>query len=249
MNELVLQRFFGGSLNCIKHNEIPACRDLAVELMAVFFRDIFDRCGSNLVIKELRWLFNLDLVHSIISEISCAPFHFLIKPDPLMVLHTHYRLGGLSSVTDFNVVQVECLYQRRLAAELCVNVASRFGQYKPKNLWEKLLLACAIERDQMDSFYAAHPSDSICARFVDLLEGFPSILRHSGFNVESGEVTRLREGGRCFVDGPFRHKFYKFVDEEIIRECFGTVDPFGGSKPVFSFKACMAALLDNTSRI
>jgi hypothetical protein len=202
VEELLLQDAASGLFSDIRMIKDEALRQRARMLLVTACDQMVERCGHSVVVKELRWIANLDIVDELFSAGGIRPKHLLLDPDPFMVLYTHYRLGGLSERNDFNNLAVNEMYDRKIRIARKRSDFSAFAGCAVRNKWEKLIVSILIDRKLMCQFAQQHPDRVRLAGLGELLGGLRAILKGMGYDISEDYQERQvqRFSGKRYLD-------------------------------------------------
>lgn len=217
-NELLIQDMLGGyfsNLDSILDDRLKA---KVKSLLDYLCSQIVNKCGSAVVVKELRWIANLSEMHSLFTINNVEPRHLLIDPDPFMILYTHYRLGGLSELNDFNNLAVNEMYQRKIRTIREKESFSQLMSYPASNKWEKLLVSVIIDRLIMKDFSEKYPSVSHFASFHEIMSDQETIMSKLGYeHLDKAMVSKklIVHEKRYLSDAYFKKRALKKVPSEL----------------------------------
>ncbi|PQJ28061.1 hypothetical protein [Rubritalea profundi] len=217
-NELAVQEVASGIYSHLSGMSCSATRERVRSLLSEHLDKLTNIAGRNVVIKELRWMGNLEEVDTILTMGEHTPKHILIDPDPYMVLYTHYRLGGLSEKNDFCNMAVDQMYERRFRMAFDAKNMAALVEYKPQNKWEKLLISVLIDRQFMLNFKEAHPDRVMFDLFTTLMNDKFKKMNELGFicSAEKNEDERvLRHSNRHLQDIFFKGRIQSKVTDEL----------------------------------
>ncbi|MDP6531145.1 MAG: hypothetical protein QF375_04595 [Arenicellales bacterium] len=173
-----MERYFmdGGAIAALHKITTKSSREEYERLLSVYFQWLIAHYGRNVVIKEVRLLFNLPTLVDLFEKAGLPALFVLLRSDPLNTLYTFYRLGGLIKGRDDFDHRVDEFYSyHRAVAALDTDTA--FPDYRCRNKWEKLLTAVVQHHKMMEYFSLRFPRSCILADFEKINEDVTSIAK------------------------------------------------------------------------
>jgi hypothetical protein len=188
-------------------NEIT--RDPYRGILEDYLGHILGRYGRNVVIKEVRLLFNVPTLLEIFSLIGVPALFVFLRSNPLMTLYTYYRLGGLIEKRDYFDLRVDEIYAYY---QMITSSLPQFSDltFKCQNKWEKLLVSVALYQRVMEQLVSRYPENCYLANFESIDNDLKAIALRIGNHLTLPHTQLISKSQRFARDPLFlqsaRHK-------------------------------------------
>jgi hypothetical protein len=206
----------GGSLAAVHKIKTDSVREEYEALLHDYMFWLIEHYGTNVIIKEVRLLYNLPTLVHLFEKAGLPALFVLLRSDPLNTLYTFYRLGGLIEGRDDFEHRVDEFYSyHRAIAALYTDI--HFPDYCCTNKWEKLLVS-VIQYQKMMEYFAKHlPHSCVLANFEKINESITSIVKRVGHSVGLPADQLTLKSPRYTKDAYFLHTARKNLSEEALQ--------------------------------
>jgi len=191
-------------------------REGYIALLQAYIAHLLEFYGHNVVIKELRLLYNLPTLIEIFSRLGTLPLFVFLQADPLMTLYTYYRLGGLIDGRDDFGLRVNELYAYRVETCSLFKPCSDLIKIHCINKWEKLLLSISLEHSIMNYFRESYSERSIVVYFEAMEYSIRAVTERLDVALEDESDHPILRTQRHTEDRFFRRLAKKMVRSEIL---------------------------------
>jgi len=206
----------GGAAAAVDMIRSESTRGKYTALLGDYINWLIEHYGRNVVIKEVRLLFNLPTLVSIFKNAEIPALFVLLRSDPLNTLYTFYRLGGLIEGQDDFEHRVDEFYSyHRAIATLYTDTL--FPDYCCANKWEKLLVSVIQYHKMMEYFEKYLPQSCVLANFEKINESITSIAKRVGHPVGLPADQLTLKSPRYTKDADFLHTARKNLSEEALQ--------------------------------
>ena len=199
----------GGPLAALHLIKNQVTRDSYRGILEDYLGHILGRYGRNVVIKEVRLLFNVPTLLEIFSLIRVPALFVFLRSNPLMTLYTYYRLGGLIEKRDDFDLRVDEIYAYY---QIIVSSLPQFSglTFKCQNKWEKLLVSVVLYQRVMEQFVSHYPENCYLANFESIDNDLKAIALRIGSHLTLPHTQLVSKSQRFARDPLFlesaRHK-------------------------------------------
>ena len=206
----------GGTLAALHLIKNEVTRDSYRGILEDYLRHILDHYGRNVVIKEVRLLFNVPILLEIFNLIEAPALFVFLRSNPLMTLYTHYRLGGLIEKRDDFDLRVDEIYAYY---QIIVSSLPQFSDLtlKCQNKWEKLLVSVALYQRVMEQFVSRYPANCYLANFESTENDIRAITLRIGGDLGLPRTQLVNKPQRFARDPLFLESARHKLSLEVLR--------------------------------
>lgn len=212
-----MDRYFidGGAAAAIDMIRSESTRGEYKTLLGDCINWLIEHYGRNVVIKEVRLLFNLPTFVSIFKKEKIPALFVLLRFDPISTLYTFYRLGGLVEGRDDFGHRVDEFYSyhRQISA---LNQNFEFPVCRCSNKWEKLLVSIKHYQNVMEYFSSRFSANCVLVNFETASEGIALISKRLGYSARSDRGQVTLKPARYKMDSVFLDTAHEHISKEVL---------------------------------
>ncbi len=199
----------GGTLATLHLIRNETTRDQYRSMLEDYLTHILGYYGRNVVIKEVRLLFNVPTLIEIFSLMGLPALFVFLRSNPLMTLYTYYRLGGLIERRDDFDLRVDEIYAYY---QMITSSLPEFSDLTLRchNKWEKLLISVVLYQRTMGQLVLNYPENCLLADFESMDDDLKAIALRIGCHLTLPHSQLVSKSQRFSRDPLFlqsaRHK-------------------------------------------
>ena len=205
----------GGSLAAVHKIKTDSMREEYEALLHDYMFWLIKHYGTNVVIKEVRLLYNLPTLVNLFENAGLPVLFVLLRSDPLNTLYTFYRLGGLIEGRDDFGHRVDEFYSyhRQISA---LNQSFEFPVCRCSNKWEKLLVSIKHFQNVMEYFSSRFSANCVLVNFETASEGIALISKRLGYPARSDKGKVTLKPARYKMDSVFLDTAHERISKEVL---------------------------------
>jgi len=212
-----MDRYFidGGAAAAVDMIRSESTRGEYTALLGDYINWLIEHYGRNVVIKEVRLLFNLPALISIFKKAEMPVLFVLLRFDPVNTLYTFYRLGGLVEGRDDFGHRVDEFYSyhQQISA---LNQSFEFPVCRCSNKWEKLLVSIKHYQNVMEYFSSRFSANCVLVNFETASEGIALISKRLGYPARSDKGKVTLKPARYKMDSVFMDTAHERISKEVL---------------------------------
>ncbi len=179
VNDLKQYQISGGTLATLHLVKDEASGHYYQKILEDYLAHILACYGRNVVVKEVRLLFNVPTLLKIFDSMRVSALFVFLRANPLMTLYTYYRLGGLIESRDDFDLRVNEIYSYYQTINTSLTDTSELT-LRCHNKWEKLLVSIALYQRAMEQLVSRYPENCLLAKFESIDDDLRSIMARVG---------------------------------------------------------------------